>query len=123
MNVVELVLRALDNRSVNAHLDTPWNLRWHDPEWNAVWERWSAARAAWHRTWPYVDFKYFRDGISWPDPNSMPEGHDRDVATEFVAAKAALHVAWKRYPDIENMDSLMIAWAVGQNTLAGRWVS
>jgi hypothetical protein len=98
MALPELREVAAKNGSVNVHLATAWNLRWHDPFWLAAWDRWNKARHAWARTWPYVDFK-FLGSVYAPDPARIPEPTQSAAALEYVEARKAYLAANKLYPD------------------------
>lgn len=111
----ELQARAEANRSVNTHLATPWNLRWHDPFFIAAWERFNAAQVAWNRAWKRLDWKYLRGtdhpdparahATLWPDVTVIPAGPEHDAAVEYLAAKAAYLASWDHYPDERPEDS------------------
>jgi hypothetical protein len=88
---------AIKNGSVNVHLATHWNLRWHDPFWLAAWQRWQDARNAWARVWPCMDFKFIKPSIFEPDPSIIPEPTQAAAALEYMEARKAYLAANKLY--------------------------
>ena len=102
MPLTELREVATRNKSVNAHLASAWCLRWHDPFWLAAWERWCKARAAWHKTWPYVDMIAFRHeeyGVYNPKAELITDPTKAVVAREYIEAREAYLAANKLYPE------------------------
>jgi len=88
---------ATQNGSVNAHLASAWELRWHDLFWLERWQRWNDARHAWARTWPFVDFQYLTGGVYAPD--AIPDPTADRVAREYIAARRAYQDAMRLYAE------------------------
>jgi hypothetical protein len=88
---------AVRNGSVNVHLASAWDLRWHDPFWLSAWERWSKARSAWDRDWWFVPIKELGDLYS-PDPARITIPRLAASALEYIEARKAYLVANGFYP-------------------------
>ena len=100
MTLQELREVAAKKGSVNVHLATAYNLRWHDPDWLATWERWSRARDGWRRTWPYVGFKFMPGSIYNPDPSLIPDPTQAAAALEYVEARKVYLATTALYSDV-----------------------
>ena len=101
MPLKELREVARQNGSVNVDLADRYALRWHDPEWLATWERWQKARAAWDKTWPFVDMIAFRlpfDVFS-PDVVNIGDPVKRAVAQEYLDARVVYKAATQEMLD------------------------
>jgi hypothetical protein len=100
MTLDELREVATKNKSVNVHLASAYDLRWHDPFWLSAWERWCKARAAWDTTWPYVDMVAFRHeefGVYNPKVELISDATKAAVAREYIEAREAYKAATKLY--------------------------
>jgi len=75
-----------------------WEERFRHREWVDVWDRWRAARAAWSKTWPMVDFSCFDRGDQFrPLPDRIQNATHAATAREYLAARAEYHTAVKRF--------------------------
>ena len=94
----ELRARAKASGSVNVDLATVYELRWHDPEWLAAWERYQIAVNDWDRTWPGVDMRAFTgDGDVYHPNLDLVDEPAKAVAVEYLTALAEYQQLTKRF--------------------------
>ena len=107
MNLTELREVATKNKSVNVHLGSAWDLRWHDPFWLAAWERWEKARWTWRENmlrW-FDDIRINKsqfeegDNVYCPNPDRITNPELAAFAREYIEAREAYKAANKLYPD------------------------
>lgn len=100
MNLVALRELAAKNGSVNVHEATAWDLRWHDPFWNAAWQRWQTAKNIWRLTWVQIPLDHLygsdRSSIYVPDPSLIDEPA-KSLAQEYIDARDAYKAACDLY--------------------------
>jgi len=90
--------RATENRcGGNIDVASAWSLRWHDPFWIQVWERWRAAQTAWGRVWPNLDWNQYGD-VYVPKPAGILDPVLRAIAQEYLDAREAYKASFDLYP-------------------------
>ena len=106
MNLEELREVARKNGSINVDLASAWSLRWHDPSWIVIWERWNKARHVWRENmlrW-FDDIRLghgrFEEGddVYNPNPERIGDPELAAMAREYIEAREAYLGANKLYP-------------------------
>lgn len=105
MTLDELREVATRNKSVNVHLASAYDLRWHDPFWLSAWERWQKARNTWdaNRDRWFDDIRRNKgqfeegDSVYCPSPDRITDPELATMAREYIEAREAYHSATKLY--------------------------
>lgn len=86
VDIYDLRARAVAAGSVNVNKASAYSLRWHDPTWRAVWDRWRMALAAWERIANGVPFKEMGDRYD-PHIAAIRDPTARAAAQEYLDAR------------------------------------